>query len=101
MNKPLQTQKKEKPLLKSEEVFNYIKSKDVPIGKTDTILNPIFLQNKQMGMYGGEQSNEAVNEMTNEPEKGVVNPFAEGLEKSVNPIMNECMKYVNEKFDLG
>jgi hypothetical protein len=68
--------------------------------ETDTILNPVFLQNKQMGMYGGEQSNEAINEMTNEPEKGAVNPFAEGLEKSVNPIMNECMKYVNEKFDL-
>ena len=72
--------------------------------KTDTILNPTFLQVKQMSMFGGEGSNEAVDEMTGE-EGGAPNPFKEFSEPDItkaaqsNPILKDVFKYVDESIN--
>lgn len=88
--------------------------------KKDTILNSVYLQSKQMAMYGGEESNGAVDEMNDGEGGGAPNPFADydqeqggpsgykpGMMKSVredikrnDPIMNECLKYVDEQLNL-
>lgn len=69
--------------------------------KKHTILNPVFQQAQQMKMYGGMESNEAVDEMTGEPEAGAQNPFEEferGAES--NPILKASLDYINRKFDI-
>ena len=72
--------------------------------KKHTILNSIFQQSKQMEqqqkMYGGQQSNEAVDQETGEPEEGAPNPFDEFVEsEKSNPILAESMKYLRQTFD--
>jgi intein/homing endonuclease len=70
--------------------------------KKDTILNPVFLQMKQMEQYGGQGSNEEVDEMTGEAENGTKNPFEDFEDKSLksNPIMQECYKYIDKNIDI-
>lgn len=70
--------------------------------KKHTILNSVFQQAQQMKMYGNPESNEAVDEMTGEPETGVQNPFDE-FERSAdsNPIVKASLDYINKKFDLS
>lgn len=67
--------------------------------KKHTILNSVFQQAQQMKMYGGEQSNEAVDEQTGEEDTGVNNPFDEYAksEKS-NPIADEMQNYIKKAF---
>ena len=67
--------------------------------KKHTILNSVFQQAQQMKMYGGQGSNEAVDEETQEPEEGQQNPFDqfEESEKS-GPIMAEAMRYIRDQF---
>lgn len=84
--------------------------------KTDTILNPTFIQSQQMKMFGGEQSNGAVDEMNGGDDGGVPNPFdqygdegpiAQGgrpssaMMKSMqsNPILKQAMKYIDENLN--
>lgn len=65
----------------------------------DTILNPVYLQSKQMAMYGGQGMNEAVDEMTGEPNEGVSNPFEEfDTEKSQqnDPIWAEAKNWLQK-----
>jgi len=79
--------------------------------KTDTILNPVFLQAQQMKQFGGEGSNGAVDEMTGEG-GGAPNPFdkfnmdqqgAGQFAKSVDsdPILAECLKYVDDNLNTN
>jgi hypothetical protein len=79
--------------------------------KTDTILNPVFLQMQQMKQFGGEGSNGAVDEMTGEG-GGAPNPFdkfnidqqgAGQFAKSVesDPILVECLKYVDDNLNTN
>ena len=67
--------------------------------KKDTILNPVFLQAEQMKMYGGQESNEAVDQMTGEPEAGAQNPFDEyDTQKSEqnDPIWSATKNWLKE-----
>lgn len=67
--------------------------------KKDTILNPIFMQAKQMKTYGGQESNEAVDQMTGEPEAGTQNPFDEyDTQKSEqqDPIWSATKNWLKE-----
>lgn len=69
--------------------------------KKHTILNSVFQQAQQMKMYGGMESNEAVDEMTGEPEAGTQNPFEEferGAES--NPILKASLDYLNRNFEI-
>ena len=79
--------------------------------KTDTILNPVFLQAQQLKQYGGEGSNGMVDDMTGESGEGVQNPFdkfnmdqqgAGQFAKSVDsdPILLECLKYVDDNLNV-
>ena len=67
----------------------------------DTILNPVFLQIKQMEQFGGEGSNGAVDEMTGEG-GGAPNPFEQYNEqdmmKSVKdkPFMKAAFDYIDQ-----
>jgi len=76
--------------------------------KKDTILNSVYLQSQQMKMYGGEEQNQMVDEMTSEEETGVQNPFDKfengvtpDMRKSINsnPITRECLKYVDSQLN--
>mgnify|MGYP001470686391 CR=1 FL=1 len=58
----------------------------------DTILNPVYLQYKQMNIYGGEQANMEVDEETGDENFG--NPFAENPEE--NPFVKGLMTYVDK-----
>jgi len=67
--------------------------------KKDTILNPVFLQAEQMKMYGGQESNEAVDQMTGEPDAGAQNPFDEyDTQKSEqnDPIWGAAKNWLKE-----
>jgi len=74
------------------EKYSYRKPND-----KDTILNPVYLQNKQMSMYGGEGMNQMVDEDTGEPNEGVNNPFEE-FDKSEesNPIWDEAKNWLKQ-----
>ena len=62
--------------------------KDIEGG--DTILNPVFLQGKQMDMMGGQESNEAVDELDSEiDEQETENPFEKSLSTYWDKLMNE------------
>ena len=67
--------------------------------KKHTILNQIHLQLKQAQQFGGEESNQAVDEMTGEPDAGAENPFAE-FEKAgqSDPIISAALSYVDNCF---
>lgn len=60
--------------------------------KNDMILNQIFLQYKQMEQYGSQDSNQAVDEQTDETQKANDNPMMDDLNKF---IKDELMS--NEK----
>jgi len=62
----------------------------------DTILNPVYLQMKQMDQYGGEESNDAVNQMAGGEGEGADNPFNEFEQSEDNPIMDLLYKYVED-----
>jgi len=67
--------------------------------KKHTILNSVFQQAQQMKMYGGQESNEAVDEQTGEPEEGQQNPFDEFEEsEKSDPILAESLKYIRQQF---
>jgi len=72
--------------------------------KKHTILNQVFQSAKQaeqqMAMYGGQESNEAVNEMNPGSEgEGSQNPFDEyAKSESQNPIVDEMQKYISKAF---
>jgi len=70
--------------------------------KKHTILNSVFLQNLQMKMYGGQESNEAVNQMNpGSEEEGAANPFEEfSQSESSNPIIKESLAYLEKSFDI-
>lgn len=80
-----------------EDMFEkYSKRKFNP--DKDTILNSVYLQSKQMAMYGGQESNEAVNEMTGESDAGTQNPFEEyDTQKSEDPIWKATKSWLKEK----
>jgi len=59
----------------------------------DLILNQIALQYKQMGMYGSEESNEAVDEMTGEEDDNPYKQF-EDMEKSDDPYLKVFDSYL-------
>lgn len=67
--------------------------------KKHTILNQVFQSAQQMKMYGGQQSNEAVDQETGEEDAGQANPFDQ-FEEAIesNPIMAESMKYIRQQF---
>jgi len=65
----------------------------------DTILNSVYLQSKQMSMYGGEEMNDVVDEETGEPDEGVSNPFAEfdvGKSEESDPIWGEAKNWLKQ-----
>ena len=85
-------------LISLEDGFKKYNDRDFDPEK-DTLLNPVYLQSKQLSMYGGEESNQAVEEMTGE-KSGIENPFSQDMEKAFegNPIMQETQKYINKLF---
>ena len=71
--------------------------------KKHTILNQVFQSAKQaeqqMKMYGGQQSNDAVDEETDGQDQEGANPFDEFQEsEKSNPILAESMKYLRQTF---
>lgn len=67
--------------------------------KKHTILNSVFLQAQQMKQYGGQQSNEAIDQMTGESDEGVQNPFDQySKAEQSNPIVVEMRKYIDNTF---
>ena len=77
-----------------EDMFKKYSGRELDKEK-DTILNQVYQTAKQASQYGGQQSNQAVNEMTGD-ESGIKNPF-EDYEKgnTSNLILNEASRYVN------
>jgi hypothetical protein len=73
--------------------------------KKHTILNSVFQQAQQMKMYGGQGSNEAVDEEMGGEDEGAQNPFNEfdesNEEKDQNPIMRKSMEYIKQQFNLS
>lgn len=66
--------------------------------ESDTILNQIYLQYRQVAQYGGQESNQAVNEITGEKGK-LPNPFEEYEKGGIDdPITKECFKYIDKEF---
>ena len=72
----------------------------------DTILNPVYLQSKQMAMYGGDQSNQAVDQQTGEEDTGAQNPFADyesedNTQKSqeTDPITKAAQDWIKNRFN--
>jgi hypothetical protein len=73
--------------------------------KKHTILNSVFMQklmmDSQAAMYGGGQSNEAVDNETGESEGGAPNPFDEFARgEDSNPILKESLKYIHDAFKV-
>ena len=70
--------------------------------KKDTILNPVFLQMKQMEQYGGQGSNEEVDEMNGGSDEGAKNPFEDFEDKALkgDPIMKEVYKYIDSNLNI-
>jgi hypothetical protein len=73
--------------------------------KKHTILNQVFQSSKQaaeqMKMYGGQQSNEAVDEQTGEEGEGAQNPFDEfSRGADSNPILKASLDYIRKEFPL-
>lgn len=97
----LDTKKITSGMVSFEDMFKKYSGRDYKEGK-DTILNPTFLQIKQMAMYGGQGSNEAVDEMAGGEDEGARNPFEDFNDKSIqsDPIMKECFKYIDENLDI-
>lgn len=76
--------------------------------KTDTILNPTFLQVMQMKQMGGDQSNQSIDDMTEEEGANGPSPFdrynqqqdantggfSKSQDRANDPIIKECLKYV-------
>lgn len=54
-----------------------------PIEGGDIILNPVFMQARQMQMMGNPESNSVVDQMDGQNEDGEENPFMESLKKSL------------------
>jgi hypothetical protein len=63
-------------LVSLEDMFRKYSGRDFD-PKKDTLLNSVWLQLKGQNMMGGEESNQAVDEMTGE--QGNENPFSKGL----------------------
>lgn len=83
-----------------QDFFKKYSGRDFEEGK-DIILNQVYLQIQQMSQFGGQESNQAVDEMTGEPGEGVQNPFDQ-YEKALDssPIVSEMTKLINETFKV-
>ena len=69
--------------------------------KKHTILNSVFQQAQQMKMYGGQESNDAVDQETGESDTGAPNPFDEFSEaEHSNPIVKESMRYLRDQLQI-
>jgi hypothetical protein len=69
--------------------------------KKHTILNSAFLQQQQMKMYGGQESNQAVDQMTGESGEGADNPFDQfGKGYEDNPILKSSLEYLNRELGI-
>lgn len=76
-----------------EDMFKKYSGRDLDTNK-DTILNAIYLQLQNMKMMGGQESNDAVDQMTGEQNNNE-NPFMKGLEDwTEKNIINKT--YTNE-----
>lgn len=82
-------------LASMEDLFKKYSNRDFNPEK-DTILNSVWVQLKQMQQRGGEESNDAVDEMTGESDEGVQNPFAE-YEKADNPFTKALTGYIERE----
>jgi len=60
----------------------------------DTILNPVYIQSKQMELYGGIDANAAVDGMTGD--KSSPPKTVENYEKGENPIMDASLDYIQK-----
>ena len=76
-----------------QDFFMKYSEREIDLSK-DVILNQIALQYKQMDMFGGEESNAAVDEMTGEEDS---NPFSqfEDMEKSNDPFVKAFNTYLD------
>lgn len=81
-----------------QDFFKKHSGRDFEEGK-DIILNSIYLQLQQMKQYGGQESNEFVDEEMGGEDVGVENPF-EQYEKSLDssPIVREMTDVINKTF---
>jgi hypothetical protein len=79
--------------------------------KKDTILNSAFLQAQQMKMYGGQDSNQAVDEMTGEesdnpfemygPQQGGEKPSPDVLKSmQSDPILSQALNYIEQNLNI-
>lgn len=77
--------------IQNYETFNEVRARrDLPpIEGGDIIGNPVFMQGKSMQAMGGEESNEAIDDMDKEEK----NPF---MQKSENPMVNDFCNFMND-----
>ena len=87
-----------------EDIFEKYSGRKLDPEK-DTILNPVYLQSKQMAMYGGDQSNQAVDQEFGGEDQGAQNPFAdyesEDTQKSqeTDPITKAAQDWIKNRFN--
>jgi hypothetical protein len=87
-----------------QDFFLKYSQKELDMAK-DILLNQILLQYKQIQQQGGQESNQAVDQMSGEyNEEDYNNPFSEFEEKSENPFnkafnayMDRSIKELNNK----
>lgn len=88
-----------------EDIFEKYSGRKLDPEK-DTILNPVYLQSKQMAMYGGDQSNQAVDQEFGGEDEGAQNPFADyesedNTQKSqeTDPITKAAQDWIKNRFN--
>lgn len=67
----------------------------LPDGMGKYPLNPMFLQMKQMEMYGGQSSNEVVDKESGRMENDLDNPFITSEQEDENPFDKSLTNYLN------
>ena len=69
-------------------------SKRKPVD-SDIILNQVYVQQKQIDAYGGQESNAAVDQMAGGEDVGPENPFSQ-YEKGENPVMDAAQNWIQK-----
>ena len=98
----LDAQKLQSGMVSLQDMFKKYSGRDFD-EENDIILNPVYLQYKQMNQFGGDQMNGMVDEETGE-EGDIPNPFEDTeqqIEQSFrdNPIAKSAFEYINRQFN--
>ena len=88
--------KSEAGFVSQEDMFEKYSGRKMNPEK-DTILNQVYQQAQQAKQFGGEESNQAVDEMTGEPDEGTQNPFDEYSKAEKDPFTKAMNDYINRE----